>query len=260
MDSVDGRREELAGTETGNVSAIACSAIGQLALGDDTGSIRLYEPNRVDKCVVLPEQHAGAVWQLLFSRRGDRLLSFAEDRCVRVWDTRTGSLLWQKDLASESNTNGEEVRFVAFSPGGDCVAWAVGTSDMWLLDLASQEKRQLQGHIRTVLDMEFSPNGALLASADWGGTVHVWNVMSAGAQVPMHTIPHPLWVLTLAFAPDSSTLVVACGDHTLRFWDVQTWQQKCRLACYQLNNLRFAPDGKMLAARGPSTLELFRCD
>ncbi len=258
VDRVGGRQEELA--ETQNASAIACSASGRLAIGDGDGCVKLYDPNTVDKFVLLPEQHEGAVRQVLFDHAGDRFISYGVDQCMKAWDTHTGQKLCQKDFAAQSKANGGNVGLVAFSPDGRRVAWSDGATGIQLLDLATEKDQQLRGPMKAVLDIEFSSDGALLASADWGGTVHVWDVMSSEAQMPKRSISHPLWTHTLAFAPDSKTLVVAEGDHTLRFWDVRTWEQKCRLACNRVLALRFSLDGRMLAARGGSSIELFRCD
>jgi WD40 repeat protein len=47
-----------------------------------------------------------------------------------------------------------------------------------LWDVASRQPlgEPLQGHVEAVLSVKFSPDGKLLASADMGGTIWIWDV------------------------------------------------------------------------------------
>jgi WD40 repeat protein len=59
--------------------------------------------------------HVGAVLSVAVSRGGSRVVTGAEDGLVRVWNTNTGSLLWQESL-------GGKIIFVAFSQDGQRIA------------------------------------------------------------------------------------------------------------------------------------------
>ncbi len=50
----------------------------------------------------------------------------------------------------------------------------------------------------------------------------------------------------LAFAPDSKTLAVSCGDGSLKLWTVSTGKEIASIAKAGGGKLAFAPDGKTL--------------
>lgn len=98
------------------------------------------------------------------------------------------------------------------------------------------------GRIHTVLQTEteagqvlFSPDGAFLASrstrfAKGPQTVRLWDARNGRL---LHTLTHttPLSIsiaqlTSMAFSPDSQTLVTASTDNTLHRWDVRSGQEK----------------------------------
>ncbi|CAO3697574.1 unnamed protein product [Rhizopus microsporus] len=84
-----------------------------------------------------------------------------------------------------------------------------------------QLRYELKGHLGAVYTVEFSPNGALLASGSFDKTVRIWD--TASAQKETYCLKgHTLNISDVAWTPDSSTLLSGAYDETCKTWDVET--------------------------------------
>ncbi|KAI8384092.1 WD40-repeat-containing domain protein [Blakeslea trispora] len=84
-----------------------------------------------------------------------------------------------------------------------------------------QMRYELKGHTGAVYTVEFSPNGALLASGSFDKTVRIWDTASAQKET-LCLKAHTLNLSSLAWAPDSSMLLSGAYDETCKTWDVES--------------------------------------
>ena len=168
-----------------------------------------------------PGNPGGSVdfWGLEFDQDGSRILTGDGRPCcgggILQW-TQTGEYIPPEVLT----TGNVVVRDMALSPDGSEIALAlVGLSDFWLLDAETGETRAvLADHAFRVNDVEYSPDGSLIASASNDTGIGLWNASDGGLLRMVQA--HRMQATAIAFSPDGSTLASGSQEGELFLWNV----------------------------------------
>lgn len=117
-----------------------------------------------------------------------------------------------------------QILSVKFSPDGKKIAF--GTYELKtkrglvkMFDVATQRKddRQFTGHRAGVYDVEFSPDGKLLASAGSDKRLQMW-VLERPEDLPIVMDNNNGFIWDIAFAKGSDYLIAACHESEIRIW------------------------------------------
>ncbi|GII30098.1 WD40 repeat domain-containing serine/threonine protein kinase [Planotetraspora mira] len=102
----------------------------------------------------------------------------------------------------------------------------------------------------SVTQMDFSPDGSLLACGNGTGDIRMWNVATRRSIADFEG--HDDAVRSVAFSPDGKTLASGSMDLTVRLWDVATGRTTAVLTDHTdyVWTVAFSPDGKTLASAG----------
>lgn len=114
-------------------------------------------------------------------------------------------------------------------------------------------KMHLRGHTDIVRSIAFSPDGEILASSSYDGSIILWDYEAAR---PLSRLPeaHTDWVLSVAFSPAGQMMASSSQDGTIRLWDVsdptapQAIGQPLQGHTEAVNIVTFNPDATLLAA------------
>jgi WD40 repeat protein len=150
---------------------------------------------------------AGAVMDLGWSPRGDRLVVAGEEDAARIVMASDGA------IRAELPGRAAWVEHAAWSSTGEFVAAASGPV-VRIFDAEGNPHLETEDHESTIAAMQWSGDGSRIATASYGG-LHVWAV-AAGAK--SRNFPWKGSLISLAWSPGGK--VIACGTQecAVRFW------------------------------------------
>ena len=224
-----------------------------------------------------------SVVEVAFSPDGKRLLTAGLDTRVNLWDVNTGELLksfslhnfavegicWINDGASfisldqagyvritdiESNQDDAILQqgrysYAVCTRGSDGLI-AMGDGRSVVIRNADDEVvRSFDTLEKTnVVDLSFSPDGRLLAVANYNGRVALWDPDSG--KLVKKLKKHSKVIMTMAFTPDGTKLVTGDFGGKAFVWDVATGKRLWSLEGHEdpVCSVACSPDGKLIAS------------
>lgn len=238
----------------GKVNSIAFSPNGQLiASASDDRTVKLW--NSQGKLLKTFPKHKRWVFGVAFSTDGRLIASASAENAVKLWDLE-GNLLKTFKGHSDSATavsfspaNNWGLPILDFGLDEFAQQLGAGQSEQHLKNpksqipkpklellrvptLASasndktvklwsfreQSRMTLQGHQDDVRDVEFSPDGKLIATGSNDATIKLWERSSK----LLKTLKgHQDRIYSISFSPDGQLIASASRDKTLKLWDRQ---------------------------------------
>jgi WD40 repeat protein len=242
-----------------------------LALAAKDGSLQFWDASTGDLLCRMQAHDKGAN-SLDISPEGGLLASAGNDAILRLWDLTPlldGSALQTIEVVCDLQPQAEmiggafAVPAVRFSPDGTLVA----SIDLQVVRLRDPLTQRLVRTLRadnSLFDIEFSPDGRWLASAELGNQVRVWEVSTGEA---LHTLVHDedsnRFIWREAFSLDGVILAAGSSDGTIALWDAASGDILHAFPAHTraVTALGFSPDGGWLASGGlDATVRLWEVD
>lgn len=237
---------------TDQVSSVAFSPdMHTLVSGSWDKTMRLWRVSD-GRLLNILESNTGRISAVAFSPNG-YILASGSDNATSLWGTSDGKLLRTLDSGTFRGASS-----VAFSPDGQTLG---GANKLW---------RVSDGNLLGTLKMAynnlvFSPDGAILATSYYDGTVRLWRVADGGLLRTLKPLPAVKYDLMggqtqFAFISDGKMLMtMASGAWRDKGWytTIRLWRSSDGRLFWSINVPKFgtlsmalSPDGNILAASG----------
>jgi hypothetical protein len=198
------------------ITAIASSPWAPVVAVAGQKQIALYHAETAQLLGILPFAE-GIPYVLKFSRSGALLLAAGGQNVRRgvavVYDVRTGKRLFEVgdelDVALAAD----------ISPDHSRVALGGPEKIVRVFSSSGTQLYEIRKHNDWIYAVEFSPDGVLLATADRGGGLVVWEAETGREFQNLEGHKGP--VTGVSFRPDSNALVSGSEDGTIKLWGME---------------------------------------
>jgi len=234
------------------VNAVAVLKDGRLATGGEDGKIAIWKPGDPAPALTFAG-HTAPIVALAVSPDGKMLASASWDRTIRLWPLEGGA---PRVLEGHSqNVNGvaftgdgkylvsvgydatvriwplagagspvivtlpASLNAVALAPDGE-IAAAAADGRVFFVSANGETRGEIAALESPIISLAISPDGALIAAAGIRGSVAVIERKSRNIARTLVGPGLPVW--SVAFFPDSKTLLTGGTDRLVRRWDAST--------------------------------------
>ena len=199
--------ERVLDGHAGPIASLAVSPDGKtLASASWDRTVRLW-PLRGGEPRVL-EGNAQNVNGVAFSPDGMNVVSAGYDATVRIWPINGGETT-VRSLPAPLNA-------VAIAPDGEIVA-AGADGKVYFLSSIGEILADVEASATPIIAVAISPDGKFVAAASIRGSVAL--IDRKGRKVAQTLVGPGLPVWSVAFLPDSRTLLTGGADRVIRRWD-----------------------------------------
>lgn len=157
--------------------------------------------------------HTSLIPDIDINQEGTHLLSGSQDSDIILWDLATG------DSTRYENLNGNtRILTVAFAQDGTS-AFASSNNTLLRFDLETGEITQRYvGHAESIVAIDLSPDGTLLAASDVKRTIIIWNTETTEQETVLLGHRAPVWAVD--FSSTGGRLVSTSDDGMVLVWDI----------------------------------------
>lgn len=155
-----------------------------------------------------------------YSIDGRFLATSSNEGPVKLWDASTGELtrIFPGRLRADFSPDGTAIACPSAARPADKNVGRVDLYDLRDGSLVKSFSSEKGPSASWLLWVRFSPDGRLLAAADWNGTVTIWD--TATGRRNRTIAEHQAGVHAAVFAPDGTRLATGSEDKTLRLWQL----------------------------------------
>ncbi len=203
----EGESDDNKKPDTSTKLLLSCSADGQ---------VRLWSLD-IWACLCIYKAHDGPVFRVLWSPHGHYFATAGWDKTVRVFSQDHASA--QRLLVGHDTS----ISALAWHPNGTYVFSASDEMDktirMWSI-VTGNCVRIFKGHAHYISALQCAHNGKMLASADAGGNIFLWDI-DKGTRIKRCRGHGKGGIPSLSFSAESNVLVSGGLDGTVRVWDIE---------------------------------------
>ncbi|MEG3918531.1 AAA family ATPase [Microcoleus sp. T3_A4] len=161
--------------------------------------------------------HQSLIHDLIIMLDGERVISAANDRTIKVWNLKNGEELFT--LADSAC-----IESIALLPDGKYLVSASGNNSIKVWDLENRKELSTLGVHHEVRAIAVTPDGRRVISGASDGSLKVWN-LDDNLQLPPQP-SHATWVDFVSVIPNGQQAIsVSKRDGIVKIWDLQSGKE-----------------------------------
>lgn len=246
---------QLARWGKGTIDHLAWSPDRQTIAVASVHGVYLYDTTTYTNARFL--SHPDTVTYITFTTDGEKLLTYTQDYVLRFWSAKDGSLV---NVFADDRLQGS----IVISPDGKLLATSGYSDDnVRIWDITTLTLAQEIPTSGIAQAMAFTPDGAMLATADDFELVHLWR-LADGALI--RELNKGDWALvdSVAFSPDGEILATGSYGGDIQLWRVSDGRRLRKIdgSIWTIRDLSFNHDGTQLfsSVEGYGPIELWDVD
>ena len=218
------RSETYVLKQRGHAYGMKCMAYSPdgvvICTGGEDGKLKLWSATSGFCYVTMEKTHTAAITAVAFAN-SSVVLSASLDGTVRAHDLHR-----YRNFRTLTTPKPVQFLSLAVDPSGEIItAGCMDPFHVYTWNLQTGKILDVYtGHTGPVCDLAFQPNGGVLVSASWDGTVKVWDLYKA--RVPTESLSHSTDVVCVSCRPDGKEICSGTVGGLLSFWDVESGKLK----------------------------------
>ncbi|TFK60274.1 WD40 repeat-like protein [Pluteus cervinus] len=196
--------------------------------------------------------HTRCISSLAISPDGKYIVSGSDDKTLGIWNAQTGQQVGQlikchADVVTCVSFSPDNTHIVSGSRDKTCRIWYAETG---------QQVGQTQVHADQVTSVWFLPDGRQIASLA-GAKISIWDIQS-GKHVKESWKGHQSLIWNVSFSCDSSYIISASLEDTIKLWDAHTGKQIGKgFKYYNVQQVLFLPDSMHIVIATSNAISIF---
>ncbi|KAL7927853.1 WD40-repeat-containing domain protein [Trichoderma austrokoningii] len=184
-------------------------------------TVKLYDIKSTNPNPLLTfEGHTGNITGVAFHCEGKWMVTSSEDGCVKIWETRTGSI-------QRSYNHGHPANDVVIHPNqGEIISCdRSGSVRIWDLAENTCAHELIPEEDVSVSSVTVASDGSLLCAANTAGNVFIWHLRQNYERTELlpvtHFNAHKEYITRILLSPDVKKLATCSADHTAKIWEIK---------------------------------------
>ncbi|MCL2932843.1 MAG: serine/threonine protein kinase [Trichodesmium sp. MAG_R03] len=188
-------------------------------------------------------EHRAPIWSVVISPNNEIVASSSGDRTVKVWDLKTGFLIFNFPDHSDI------VYSIDISSDGKKLVSGSADQTIKIEDLDTGELiNTLTGHKGPIRSVKITPDGEKIVSGSYDTTIKIWDLKTG--KLIKTLSGHIAEVISVDISPDGHYIASGSKDNTIKIWDIETGELLKTLTGHtdEIYTVSFSPDGNSIAS------------
>jgi serine/threonine protein kinase len=225
-----------------STSSVATSPfVTRLSMASQTGAVTTI------KMLGKVQAHQGAAIKVIFSPKGDSMITAGLDGVVKVFGTSD----WERKISLKATSEDDAVTDIKVSPNSQYFVVSTKNGLVKFYETSAWTRLsvvKLQND--EISEIAFSPDSRFLYAGGYENIISIFDLIKVEKIGAM--AGHNTWISCLDHSPKAPILVSGSWDGTVIIWDTSTFKQKLAVKEHlgQVKKIKFANSGKFFITVG----------